>query len=362
MLIQKAIRFLLILGAASAPATILADDLLRASPESQGVDTGKVLEFIDAADKKVNSMHSFMMLRNGKVVAEAWWAPESPDKPHVLWSLSKSFTSTAVGFAVAEGKLAVEDPVLKFMKDEELPKEVSSNLKAMKVKDLLTMSTGHQDEPMMRGNTEWIKTFLKHPLPHQPGSHFQYNTPATFMQSVIVKRATGEDILSYLEPRLFQPLGIKSPKWDQSPDGISIGGFGLYLCTEDIAKFGQLYLQKGMWNGKQLIPEDWIAQATTKQVANGSNSTSDWNQGYGYQFWRCRHDAYRGDGKDGQFCIVMPKQSTVVVMTANTMDMQSELNLVWEHLLPAIQETPLPENPEMTKKLSERIAGLKAKR
>ena len=362
MFLRNSICFLLILGVASAPATTLADDLLRASPESQGVDSAKILEFIDTADKKVNSMHSFMMLRNGKVVAEAWWAPESSDKPHVLWSLSKSFTSTAVGFAVAEGKLAVEDPVLKFMKDEELPKEVSSNLKAMKVKDLLTMSTGHQDEPMMRGNTEWIKTFLKHPLPHQPGSHFQYNTPATFMQSVIVKRATGEDILSYLEPRLFQPLGIKSPKWDQSPDGISIGGFGLYLCTEDIAKFGQLYLQKGMWNGKQLIPEDWIAQATTKQVANGSNSTSDWNQGYGYQFWRCRHDAYRGDGKDGQFCIVMPKQSTVVVMTANTMDMQSELNLVWEHLLPAIQETPLPENPEMTKKLSERIAGLKAKR
>ncbi len=131
MFIHNAIRFLLILGVASAPATMLADDLLRASPESQGVDTEKVLEFIDAADKKVNSMHSFMLLRNGKVIAEAWWAPESSVKPHVLWSLSKSFTSTAVGFAVAEGKLAIEDPVLKFMKDEEIPKEMSPNLKAM---------------------------------------------------------------------------------------------------------------------------------------------------------------------------------------------------------------------------------------
>jgi CubicO group peptidase (beta-lactamase class C family) len=362
MIIRKPIRYLLLLAFTSTVTTVLAEDLPRASPESQGVDTVKVLEFIDAADKKVNSMHSFMMLRNGKVVAEAWWAPESPDKPHVLWSLSKSFTSTAVGFAVAEGKLTVEDPVLKFMKEDELPKDVSPNLKAIHVKDLLTMSTGHQDEPMMRGQTEWTKTFLKHPLPHQPGSHFQYNTPATYMQSVIVQRATGEDILDYLEPRLFQPLGIKSPKWDKSPEGISLGGYGLYLCTEDVAKFGQLYLQRGNWKGKQLLPESWVDEATSKQVSNGSNATSDWNQGYGYQFWRCRHDAYRGDGKDGQFCIVMPKQSTVVVMTANTGDMQSELNLVWKHLLPAIQDAPLPENPELAKKLSERTAGLKATR
>jgi CubicO group peptidase (beta-lactamase class C family) len=362
MFYHPAIRFLLVLVTSSVATPIIAGDLPRATPESQGVDSGKILEFIEAADKKVDSMHSFMMLRNGKVVAEAWWAPESPDKPHVLWSLSKSFTSTAVGLAVADGKLSVDDPVLKFIKDDELPADVSTNLKSMRVKDLLTMSTGHQSEPMMRDQTEWVKTFLKHPVQHLPGTHFHYNTPATYMQSVVVKRATGEDILSYLEPRLFQPLGIKSPKWDQSPEKISLGGYGLYLCTEDIAKFGQLYLQKGNWNGKQLIPENWIAEATSKQVSNGSDPTKDWNQGYGYQFWRCRHDAYRGDGKDGQFCIVMPKQSAVIAITANTRDMQAELNLVWDYLLPALQDTPLPENAEAAMKLSDRVKRLQATR
>ena len=215
------------------------------------------------------------------------------------------------------------------------------------------MSTGHQDEVNLLNEPNWIKAFLAHPVPHKPGTHFQYNTPGTFMQSAIVQKVTGQTVLEYLLPRLFEPLGIDPPKWDQNPQGTTIGGYGLYLKTEDIAKFGQLYLQKGKWHEKQLIPSEWIEQATSKQVSNGSNSTSDWNQGYGFQFWRCRHDAYRGDGKDGQFCIVLPELDAVVAITANTGDMQTELNLVWEKLLPALRDKPLPEDRNGVAKLKQ---------
>ena len=306
-------------------------------------------------------MHSFMLVRHGHVIAEAWWAPESADKPHILWSLSKSFTSTAVGLAVAEGKLSPDDHVLKFFPDD-APAEPSANLKAMRVRDLLTMNAGHQDELNWRAADHWAKAFLDHPVPHKPGAHFRYNTPATYMLSAIVQKVVGETVLDYLTPRLFEPLGIEKPKWETSPQGISIGGYGLYLHTEDIAKFGQLYLQKGIWNGKQILPADWVEQATSKQVANGSNPDSDWEQGYGFQFWRCRYGAYRGDGKDGQFCIVLPEQDAVIAITAKTGNMQAELNVVWDKLLSVFQNDALPENPQEQAKLSATIKALKAAR
>jgi CubicO group peptidase (beta-lactamase class C family) len=335
--------------------------LVRATPESQGVSSAAIAKFVRAADEKVNSMHSVMILRHGKVIAEAWWAPEDATKPHVLWSLSKSFTSTAVGLAVEEGKLSIEDRVVGFFPDD-LPGEPSENLRKMQVKDLLTMSTGHADEPNVRQSQDWIKSFLAHPLPHPPGTFFRYNTPATFMQSAIVQKVTGKTVVDYLQSRLFDPLGIQPPRWDTNPQGISLGGYGLFLKTEDIAKFGQLYLQNGKWEGKQLIPATWVQQATSKQVSNGDNPSSDWNQGYGFQFWRCRHNAFRGDGKDGQFCVVLPDQDAVVVMTANTTNMQAQLSLVWDHLLEGFHEGAIAEDPKNQEALSGLCKNLRATR
>lgn len=335
--------------------------LPRSSPESQGVSSEHLLRFITTADQRIDSMHSFMMLRHGKVVAEAWWAPESEDKPHVLWSLSKSFTSTAVGFAVSEGLLNIDDPVTKYF-PESLPDSPSKELQAMRIRDLLTMSTGHENEPKVRDKTDWIREFLAHPVRYEPGTRFVYNTPATFMQSAIIQKITGQTTLEYLKPRLFDPLGIEAPKWDTNPQGITLGGYGLFLRTEEISKFGQLYLQKGVWNGKQLVPKDWIDLATSKQVSNGTNPNSDWNQGYGFQFWRCRHNAFRGDGKDGQFCVVMPDLDVVVVMTANNTKLQDQLSIVWDELLPGIQSHPLAPNPAAEDALKQAISLLKAKK
>ena len=350
--------WLLAAGAAGAQGP-----LPRSTPEAQGVSSTGVRAYLEAADREVKSMHSFMLVRHGHVVAEAWWKPQTPETAHQLWSLSKSFTSTAVGLAVADGKLKLEDPVLKFF-PEEAPAEVSDHLRAMTVKDLLTMTCGHETEVKlsMTDTVPWVRAFLAHPVPHAPGTHFQYNTPGTHMLSAIVRKVTGETVLEYLQPRLFAPLGIDHPEWPASPQGNTIGGWGLKVRTEDIAKFGQLYLQKGQWQGKSLIPAPWVEQASARQVPNAAGrknpDESDWAQGYGFQFWRCRHGAYRGDGKDGQFCLVLPEQDAVVAITAETGDMQQELNVVWDHLLPALQKGPLPEQPEELAKLKALTARL----
>jgi hypothetical protein len=170
---------------------------------------------------------------------------------------------------------------------------------------------------------------------------------------------TGLTLLDYLRPRLFEPLGIQDPAWEVSPQGINTGGFGLTITTEDIARFGQMYLQKGRWHGQQLVPEAWVEQASSRQVANGDDESSDWQQGYGYQFWRCRHGAYRGDGAFGQYCIVMPDQDAVLAITGGVGDMQLVLNLVWTHLLPAmVQATPLPEQTVAQECLTRKLEGL----
>jgi hypothetical protein len=294
------------------------------------------------------------------VVAEGWWAPYEAGSNHELYSLSKSFTSTAVGLAVAEGKLTLDDEVLKFF-PEDAPPDPSANLKAMRVRDLLTMSAGHQDETSSAADRITAKSFLAHPVPHKPGTHFKYNTPATFMLSAIVQKVTGQTVFEYLRPRLFEPLGIAQPAWKANAQGISLGGYGLSVRTEDIARFGQLYLQRGRWQGRQLLPEAWVDLATSPQVSNGSNPKSDWNQGYGFQFWRCRHGAYRGDGAFGQYCIVLPQQDAVIAITSGLKDMQAVLNLVWDRLLPGFQEGALPGDPAGVARLRERLAVLKVR-
>ncbi|HEX9957918.1 MAG TPA: serine hydrolase, partial [Fibrella sp.] len=339
--------------------------LPRSVPTAQGVVPGGLLDFTTAIEKANLNVHSVMVVRHGQVVAEGWWAPYAPQLKHTLYSLSKAFTSTAVGLAVAEGRLTVEDKVVSFFKDQ-LPDTISENLAAMRVKDLLTMSTGHDKEPTadMRanGNKNWIKVFLAHPVQHKPGTHFVYNSGATYMLSAIVQKLTGQPVLTYLTPRLFGPLGIEGADWEVDPNGINVGGWGLRLHTEDIAKFGQLYLQKGMWNGKRLLPEAWIAEATRSHVQSVGGKRmaeeNDWLQGYGYQFWRCRHDAYRGDGAMGQYCIVLPKEDAVVAITSETGDMQAVMDAVWDHILPAFKSSSLPADASATALLNRKLSSL----
>ena len=307
-------------------------------------------EYLAAVEAAGQDLHSIMIVKDGKVVKEHWMSEGAPDKLHILNSVSKTFTSTAVGLAIAEGRLSLSDKVVDLFPDK-LPAEVSDNLKKVEVRHLLTMSGGHDTEPSRRTMPEgadWVEAFLAHPFEHEPGTYFWYNSMGTYMLSAIVQKVTGEKVIDYLTPRLFEPLAIEGATWQESPQGINAGGWGLYLKTEDLAKMGQLILRRGEWNGKQIVPAEWIDQMTTAHIDSRpagmrpeqitfKAEDSDWLQGYGYQMWRCRHGAVRADGANGQYIIVMPEQNVVIAMTANIGDMQGEINLVWEHLLAALK-------------------------
>jgi CubicO group peptidase (beta-lactamase class C family) len=360
------LRSLFIVLALTGAARLSAQNgppLPRSTPEQQGISSAAILAFVQAADTGIDAMNSFMLVRHGRVVAEGWWTPYDAKTPHIFYSLSKSFTSTAVGLAIAEGKLSLDDEVLKFF-PEDAPADPSANLRAMRVRDLIRMSAGHQTEaalwsrdPGAPAPERLTKGFLAHPVPFKPGTHFLYNSPATYMLSAIVQKVTGTSVLDYLKPRLFDPLGFENPTWVASAQGVSMGAFGLSGRTEEIARMGQLYLQKGVWNGQQLIPAGWVAEATALETSNGSAPTSDWDQGYGYQFWRSRH-GYRGDGAFGQYMLILPEQDAVVAITSGVRDMQSVMALVWTKLLPAMSASALPEDVAAERALRAKLAGL----
>lgn len=335
--------------------------LPRSTPEKQGIVSSAILKFINVVEENNLELHSFMLLRHGYVVSEGWWSPYSSERPHMLFSLSKSFTSTGIGLVVSEGLLSVEDKVISFF-PEDTPNEVSEHLSSLKIKHLLSMSTGHAEDASGRTFSQkdgnWVKGFLDIPIDYEPGTHFVYNTAATYILSAIIQKVTGQTLLEYLKPRLFVPLGIEGARWETCPRGINTGGFGLDIRTEDIAKFGQLYLQKGVWNSKQILEKEWVEEATSIKISNGSSLDSDWEQGYCYQFWRCRHNVYRGDGAFGQFCVVMPDQDAVIAITSGINDMQKVLNVIWECLLSAMSSEELTENIEDQAELEEKLKSL----
>jgi len=328
----------------------IAQPLPRSTPQAEKVSRRGISDYLSAIQKNEQDIHSLMIVRHGKVVYEQWFGDNAPDKLHALWSVSKTFTATAIGFAVSENRLKVTDKVISFFPDM-LPTDVSPHLKELDIKHLLTMSVVHDanlSNQIRRSENDWVKAFLSVPIIKKPGTEMMYSSAATYMLSAIIQKVTGEKLIDYLTPRLFNPLGITGITWEESPQGINTGGWGLSVKTEDMAKLGQLFLQKGRWNGRQLLPESWIDEATTSHISSLPSGTtrenlkmkpedSDWLQGYGYQMWRCRHNGVRADGANGQYIIILPEKDAVIAVTANVSDMQAELNLIWEHLLPALE-------------------------
>lgn len=349
----------------STAAPSIGRRLPRSHPEAQGVSSRNILAFLDALAVSKHEFHSLMIVRHGHAVTEGWWRPYRAEVPQMMYSMSKSFTSTGIGFAVAEKRLRVDDKVISFFPDE-VPSELSDNLKALRVKDLLTMSVGHAQDSTgsLWPEENWVKKFLSLPIANPPGTRFLYNSGATYMLSAIVQKVTGQKLIDYLRPRLFGPLGIEDVSWETCPRGMNTGGWGLKIQTEGLAKFGQLYLQRGEWNRKQLLPGAWVDEATSFKIQQPApdlekaKQQSDWHQGYCYQFWRCRHNAYRGDGAFGQYTIVMPEQDAVVAITSETSNMQGVLDLVWEHLLAGMHSAPLPREKALESELEKRLSEL----
>ncbi|WP_067625520.1 serine hydrolase domain-containing protein [Alicyclobacillus acidiphilus] len=335
-------------------------ELPRSTPESQGVSSASIQSFVDALECERLGVHSFVLVRHGTVVAEGWWKPYASYLQHIMFSVSKSFTSTAVGMAIAEGLVSLDDPVLSFFPAYDSP-DIRKNMEGVLVRHLLSMSTGHSEDTMTRmrnnPNGDWVRIFLTTPILHQPGTHFLYNSGASYVLAAIVQSRTGQTLHDYLRPRLFDPLGIDQPRWQMNHAGVNLGASGLRLKTMDLAKVGQLYLQNGVWNGERLLSMEWIAEATRSQVENGSDPDDDWNQGYGYQIWRCRHNAYRFDGAFGQMCLIMPDHDLVLALTSGSRQLRPTLNAVWEHILPGLQEKR-SEQIMPARRLNERLAAL----
>jgi CubicO group peptidase (beta-lactamase class C family) len=320
-------------------------ELPRSTPAAQGVDPRGIHEFLDAVAERGLELHSLMVLRHGEVIAEGWWAPYGPNRPHQVYSLSKSFASTAIGLAVAEGVLSLDDRVVSFF-PAAVPENPSPLLLAMSVRHLLCMATGHREDTtwqVFESSGDPVRTFFRIPPDQAPGSVMAYNSPATYLLSAIITAVTGERLIDYLRPRLFEPLGINHASWT-SLGSIDLGFIGLQVTTESIAKLGQLYLQHGTWQGRQLLPQSWVSAATARQISTVTpwrrSEPIDWQQGYGYQFWRCRHNAYRADGSYGQFCVVVPDADLVLATTSATNGMQAVLDATWSCLLPAVDRSP----------------------
>jgi len=337
---------------AAQPGAVAVTTLPRAVPEAEGVASEGISAFLDAFEASTHELHSVMVLRHGKVVAEGWWAPYAPELTHTMYSTSKSFSATAIGLAAGEDRLDVDDKVISFFPDL-VPNPMPPHLASLTVKHLLTMTVGHDPDPSQvipGGSDAWVQAFLATPIVKEPGSTFLYNSMASHILSAIVTKVTGEKLIDYLQPRLFEPLGISGIDWETDPEGNNTGGWGLRLHTEDMAKFGQLFLQDGVWDGERLLPEGWVAEASSAHIQQAPDqpaeqrAKSDWAQGYGYQMWRCRNNAFRGDGAFGQYIVVMPEQDAVLAITSQTGNMQGILDLVWEHVLPAMHDDALPEN------------------
>ncbi|MHB1599408.1 MAG: serine hydrolase domain-containing protein [Acidimicrobiales bacterium] len=320
------------------------DPLPSSTPSAQGVAPGGIERFLDALEAAPGvEPHSLMILRHGSVVASGWWSPYTPERPHLAYSLSKSFTSTAAGCAVADGLLRLDDPVIAYF--PELDAEVTDpRSRAMLVRHVAAMSSGHVtdtwQQAMAADPEHPVRGFLQLPPDEEPGTVFAYNQSATYTLATIVQRVTGQTLTGYLRARILDPVGAGPVHWLQYPDGQDLGFSGLHATTDTVARLGELYLRGGTWQGRRLLPAAWVAEATRLHIPNATPGDPeaalkpDWQQGYGFQFWMSRH-GFRGDGAYGQYCLVLPEQDAVVAMTGQSADMQAVLDAVWTELLPA---------------------------
>lgn len=350
--------------------------LPRKSPSAAGADAQGILDFVDAIEREKMEYHALMVVRGGAVVAEGAWKPYDLALPHMQHSATKSWAGAAVGLAFDDGLLNLDDRVVQFF-PEHLPPTVSENLRAMTVRDLLTMRTGHRQGISggeWRGlRSSWVAAFLAEPVDDVPGDGFMYGSGASYMLSAIVTKVTGRLVHDLMQERLFEPMGIGPVTWDVSPEGYNSGGNGLTCSAEDSAKFGLLHLRGGLWNGRRLLSERWVREATRNQVREAwiaqkmdggrrmqrasDPSMNTRVEGYGYQWWIAPDSAFRASGLFGQQIIVLPEQDSVVVYNAGLRWPEPRsLKLVWKHLLPALGGTAGSAAADAA--LQERLAGV----
>ena len=298
----------------------------------KGISGKAVNEFFRRQRELGNEIHCLEIYRNGKVVLRIAQHPYSPDEKREVYSLSKTFTSTAIGIASDNGLIDVNERIVDIFPDK-CPEFISENLSKMTVKNVLSMNTGHAAcvMPKMSPSPDCVKAFLEQEVMFEPGTHFTYNTGATCLLGAIIQKRTGMSLFDYVQKNLLSPLGIEGTYWSTVKDGTNEGGTGIHISCDDIIKLGALYLNKGVYEGKRILSEKWVQEASFPHSDNSGNGTPDWCSGYGYQIWINAKEGYRGDGAFGQLCMVLPKYNAVASVMANCMNsMQFEIDGVMD--------------------------------
>lgn len=342
--------------------------LPRTTPEQVGIPSSAIEAFLDLVEAKQYAVHSLMILRHGQVAAEGWWHPYNSQIPHHVYSFSKSVVSIAIGMAIDEGYLHLEDKIAGFFSDK-ITSKADKKIYDVTLRHLLTMSTGTIfNEVYVIYDGDWVAKYLNSPFQFSPGEKWHYNSLNTYMLSAILQQATGQSLCDYLRPRLFSPLGIGDVEWSTCPNGIEAGGWGLHLCTEDLAKFALLCLNRGSWEGRQLVSSHWIDEATAFQIDNSTTPVGEVQivdnvAGYGYQFWMCRTKGiYRADGAFGQFAVIWPEKDMVILTTAGQGPQDVILDAIWDTIIyPMIEKDgtslwlpsgqPVPAGESLQKRL-----------
>lgn len=333
--------------------------LEHTTPEEVGVDSKVITAFLNEIQEKGLGLQSFTVVCRDKICAQGFFKPYNADMPHVLYSMSKSVTSTAVGFAVDEGLLSLNDRVASFFPEYTMSKRPFNRM--LTVRMLLTMHTDKLitvlDE---KGQKDWIANFMGATFMLPPNTMFNYISENTFMLSAIISKVTGMSVLDYLYPRIFEPLGIEKPFWETDGVGNSAGGWGLYMKSEDIAKFFLPYLHDGKWiDGTQIIPKLWVKEATRKQVNSVRDGYIDNMEGYGYCFWRNPiANSSRADGLFGQRCFLFPDYDALVVLNCGEAEDYKIMKVFWKYFPQCFGYAPLPENEEAYNEMCATIDNL----
>ena len=330
------------LGADSATPGATSWVMDVASPSEQGVSPEGISAFLDAleGDRRIEP-HGLIIQRHGCRIVEGYWAPHTGDRGRLVYSLSKTFTGTALGLQLGEGRLSLDDLVSEHL--PELFDGVDPVTQRMKIRHIASMATGHDRETFLEAlaidPADPVRGFLKIPPDAEPGTLFAYNQPPVIALATILQDLAGERLTEYLRTRVLDPLGISEFHWAQIRPGLDMGFSGVHTNLDAVARLGQLYLDDGVWNGRRILPEGWVADASAVQIVNPQREEPDWRQGYGFQLWMSRH-GYRGDGAFGQYMVVLPEHDAVVAMFSCTDPMQAVLDAMWHHLLPAMHSDP----------------------
>jgi CubicO group peptidase (beta-lactamase class C family) len=327
------------------------------SPESLGIPSQAILNFLQRIDAERICMHGFLLVRRNKIAAEGYWAPWSAERKHRMYSISKSFVSLAVGMMVDEGRLTLEDRVAAYFPDK-LPEKLHPWLAASTVRDLLTMATAHSRTSYTRDDPDWVWTFFNQTPSHPPGTLFSYDTAATVVLTATVERLAGMPFLDYMRPRFLERIGFSADAWCiRTPEGGSWGGSGVICTLRDLARVALACLNGGMWGDERVLPAEYVRAATARQIDNAIQG----NHGYGYQIWREKENGFSFRGMGSQYAICFPDKEFLFTCIADTQGAPAGSAIpavMWEEIYPRLADAPLPEDDAAHRALSDKIAQL----